>query len=876
MFEPLRAKTSIPPARPKRLERPHLLERVASGVQRALTLVVAPAGFGKTSLLAAWAGAAPLPVAWLSLDAADRAPERFLGYLIHALRGIDPRAGATAAALLRGGATTSGEGVLYALANDLAAIPGEFALVLDDYHAAESPQVAGIVRFLLESRPANFHLLVASRAMPDLNLARLRGRDQVTEIGALDLRFSPLEVRAFLEGVMDLRLDARDLGRLERSTEGWAVGLQLAAIALARRPVAWSAPAGQAQVFEYLAEEVLQRESPQVQEFLVRSSLLERFSAPLCRVLFEQGAPVEELLAYVERANLFLVPLDARGDWYRYHSLFADFLRARMQRTHPEQAPALYRAASLWCRERGALEDAIQYAARAGDFERAADMIEIVYLDLLQRGEQAAISAWLAQLPAEMVQARPRLLLARGWASIIAVQAEQAWDCARGAAALIPPGAQGDRLRGEAGALRILAGIFLGRPADAGEIARAFGLLAGEDAFLHSLLHLNLGLNGVLTGETRRAVEAFDEAVRLATRLEDPLVAIIALTQLGEVRQVRGELALAERAFQSAMRYTRENLGENSVLLGLPYVSYAELLREQNRFEEALRYGEQGVEHCRVWQPMAGMDGYLALARLEAGRRDWPAAERYFEQALQTAEGTSTYLDDTFVQLFRARACLLGRDLARAEQWLQAIREQKGEASYHFREMIALVRARARVLRGEDASAELAALLPGIERRERVTPLIEALLLTVYDRSRAGEADAARRALDRALELGARGGYVRVFADEGAALLALIEGCREALSAPAGYLDSLLEVMRAEAGRTPEPPAAAEALVPLTRRELEVLRLLADGRSNQEIADELVLALTTVKKHVANILGKLGVANRTQAAMEARRLGWLD
>jgi len=880
MLQLLRTKISVPPARPKRIERSRLLERIENGLQRALTLVVAPAGFGKTTLVAAWAQSASVPVAWLSLEVADRAPERLLNYLIHSIQQIEPWAGETALALLQSGRMLPEESVLYSLLNDFAEIPHDFVLILDDYHAADSPEIANIIQFLLEHHPANFHLTITSRTTPDLNLARLRALDQVTEISTADLRFNPEEIRAFLEQVMEVKLTPDELARLNQTTEGWAVGLQLAAIALARQPVDWHIPAGQAHIFEYLAEEVLHRESAQMQDFLMRTALFDRFSAPLCEVLFDSSYPVNELLTCIERSNLFLIPLDASGTWFRYHALFTEFLRQQMTRRYPGQIPSLYQKASLWSEQSGIYDDAIHYATHAGDFERAADLIESTYIDLLQRGEQSALLEWLSDLPPGLVMQRPRLLLAKGWASIIALDADQALACAGHAEALIPAGENGDRLRGETSALRILTGIFQGRVAATDEITEAFVLLSEGDDFLHSVLHFNLGLNGVLLGETRKAVDAFTETIQLTHKLNNPLVTIVAYTQLGETHQARGELALAERAFQQAIRYAQERLGQHTVLLGMPFVSYAELLREQNRFDEALRYAEQGIAYCQIWQPMASMDGYLALARLEAGRRDWQAAIACLEQALQTAERTSTFLDDTFVNIFRVRIYLLQGDLTHATQWMKTYSESElAGMFYTIREMARLVMLRASVLRGEDVTTELTEFLPEIERCERVTPHIEALILQSYVLHNTGRRNEAVESLSQALNMGAQGGYVRIFADEGEALLNLLEHYQDELEVPSVYLNDLLDVMRREAGSAHPyrlQPASVKDMVSLTRRELDVLHLLADGKSNQEIADELVLSLNTVKKHVANILDKLGVANRTQAVMNAKEKGWID
>jgi LuxR family maltose regulon positive regulatory protein len=895
----LRTKISVPPARPRRVERTRLLDRMREGAQRGLTLVIAPAGFGKTTLAAAWAQSAGMPVAWLSLETAERAPERFLSYLIQSLQQLQPHLGQTATAILHSGQAVAPDAVLVSLVNDLSDVPGGLAVVLDDYHAADCPEIGAILQFLLENRPAQVHFILATRSAPSLALARLRALDQVIEIGADDLRFRPDEMRAFLEQVMSVQLTPDELARLDRSTEGWAVGLQLAALAHARQSLDWSTPAGQGHIFDYLAEEVLRREPPHVQDFLLRVALFDRFCIPFCDRLLEEEPRIDQpaagLLAYVERSNLFLIPLDAAGTWFRFHALFSDFLRQQMQQRHPEQLPGLYRAASHWFEQNGLLDDAIHYAVHAGDTGsagRAAGLIGRHYRDMLLRGEQSALLEWLAELPPDLMTRQPQLWLAKGWANIIAMDALEAAECADRAEAAIPADETGASLRGEAESLRILAGIFQGRVIPEDQISRAFILLAEEDRFLHSILHFNLGMMHVLAGETGPALEDLRETLSLSEGLSNPLITIVAWTQTGEQHQLRGELTLAERAFQQGIEYARRTLGERSFLLGMPYVSYAELLREQNRFEEALRYAELGTSYCLLWQPTASLDGSLALARLRAGQGRWAEAFACYDRALEVAAGTDMILDDAFVTVQRVRAHLLHGDLAQAAQWMKTYSPEVdfGQGYHHMHETARLAALRAQVMETSDPgralhlAGELAALAPDMERRERTGPFVESLLLGVYALHAAGRHAEAAAGLKRALKLGAQCGYVRLFADEGTRLLHLLDQYRSKLdSSP--WLDSLLEVMRRETGRpvpTPDRPAPvstgtlpADDLIPLTRRELDILALLAAGRSNQEIATECVLAVNTVKKHVANILGKLGVANRTQAVAVARERRWI-
>jgi LuxR family maltose regulon positive regulatory protein len=857
-------------------------------MSRSLTLVTAPAGFGKTTLVAAWANSGELPVAWLSLQPTDRDPERFLTYLIQSLQGISARIGQTTLALMKGGLS---EGVLFALANDLAEVEGDVALVLDDYHHVDDPKVNEILQFLLENRPETFHLVLTTRTALSIPIARLRALDQVTEIDASDLRFNPSEMEDFLRNSIDLKLTAADLARLDRATEGWAVGLQLAALALARQPADWQFPAGREHIFEYLAEEVLNRETPQVQSFLKITALFDRFCVPLCESVLlpeqvsAQSQDISGLLAYIERANLFLVPLDATGTWFRYHALFTDFLRSRPS---TELTQPLYHKASLWFEQNGLLDDAIHTSMQAGDFERAASLLEIHYRDLLQRGEQKSMLKWISTLPNELVEARPRLWLARGWASLISFDPPQAEICAQKAETLIPADSSGDRLRGEIKSLRILTGIFAGKVTAANEISSAFALSAEQDDFLHSLLHFNLGLDQVLRGNTAQAVDAFTETLRLSQSINNPLVTIIAHVQLGEVRQLRGALGLAERMFKRAIQYAKNALGDHTFLLGMPYVSYAELLREQNRIEQSIRYAEQGIAYCQVWQPLASLDGQITLARISAAQGRWGDAFNRLERALQVAESSVSVLDDSLLAIQLARLYLLQGDLIQAAQIIRLYDLDKFSEGriYHLWEMIQLVLSRAKVLElSADPSLalkvadELARLLVESERRERVTPVIEALILQSYALHAANRHIEVAQSLSRALTLGAQCGYVRIFIDEGEKLLHLLDQSRAQINAPSTYFAEIHALLLRETSRPIAKPTPgqlfADGLSPLTRREFDILELMACGKSNQEIAVECVLALNTVKKHVANILSKMGVANRTQAVLLARKLGWV-
>jgi len=893
VIELLRTKTSVPPSRPKGVRRKRLLERLEEGAQRGLTLVVAPAGFGKTTLVTEWTKAASIPAAWYSLDDSDRVPDRFLTYLIQSVQRHHSQVGQTALAIIQSRGTVGSEAILSSLVNDLSEISTEFAIVFDDYHSIENPEIDAMVQFLLEKRPNQLHLVIISRTMPDLRLGRLRALDQVMEITTDDLRFTSQEMQTFLEQVMSLHLSQDELAYLYQSTEGWAAGLQLAALAHTRQSFDWDSPATQKQIFDYLAEEVLRQEPAHVQDFLLRISLFTRFSIPLCDFLLDEEPPIDhpatELLAHIENANLFLVTLDANRTWFRFHALFADFLRQQLWHRYPDLVPKWYRATSGWFEKNDFLDDAIHYAVHAGDShstKHAAKLIGRHYRDMLLRGEQSALLEYLSELPPGLMTKHPRLWLAKGWANAITMNALEAARCAAQAEASIPDGELEASLRGEIESLRILAGIFQGQVIPEEQISKAFILLAEKDRFLHTILHFNLGMMHVLAGETAQALDDFQETLQLSEGLSNPLLTIFTWTQMGEQYQLRGELALAERAFQKCINYTRQTLGERTFLLGMPYVSYAELLREQNHFEEALRYAEQGITYCLLWQPTASLDGNIALARMRAGQGRWGEAFACFERALEVAEKSDTILDDNFVMVQLVRTHLLRGDLAKARQWMKTYdpEDDFGPGFHRMQEMASLVSLRADFLEAESdpdrasrIADELASLLPEIERRKRISSLIETLILQSYALHSAGQHTEAADSLNRALLQGADCGYVRLFADEGSRLMHLIDQYRTKLATPADWLGTIMEILRGESIRgkgSATTPISAD-LMPLTRRELDVLHLLADGKSNQEIATELVLALNTVKKHVANILGKLGVANRTQAVVVAKEKGWI-
>lgn len=883
----LRTKTTIPATSPRTINRSRLTEYLREGIKRALTIITAPAGFGKTTLAAAWARNQQIRTAWLTLQPQEQQRDLFLSHLIISLQDIEPHIGQTALAMI---SLRSFDGALFALVNDLAEVECDFALILDDYHSADCPETAEVIQFLLENRPSAFHLIIVTRVFPALNLSRLRALDQVIEITTDDLRFTTEEINTFFKENTGLKLPEEDLEKLNHTTEGWAVGIQLAARALSRKPSMWQKFAGRDYLFDYLANEVLLRETIEVQEFLRKSALFDRFCASLCVYAFGKDIQTEQenekykkLITYLHRSNLFLVPLDTTGEWFRYHALFSDFLRGQLPE---EQAVKIVSRASDWFEKNGSIDEAIHYAVQSKDFERAACLLEQAYIDILAKGEQASIEEWTSALPMDVINRHPRLRLAKSWASIISFDTSQAVERLEKVEEVLILDDNHKPLWNEVESLRILIHILSGKMVGAEEILSIIKSLTDQDDFLRGLLYFNLGGSFMFQGETEQAIYAFQEAVLCSQKRNNPLIYILSQAALGENLQLSGKLVQAELLFQEAIHLTKERMGEHSFLLGLLYNNYSDLLRELNRFNEAFHFAEMGISYCMVWQPSASLDSQIVLARLLASQGNWERSFERLELARKATVKRDLILIDSLITIHMIKLMLLQGNFERARhEILGFISENSSPHPLDVLESLnQLVVYRSKTMEHADDASTAGLLIEPIsrlaaeaEKRKRVTHLIEALILVAYAQDSAGQTSACINSLNRALSIGAHSGYIRTFADEGIRLLILLEKRRKQITAPRAYLNKILRILREEAAReAPMGFDAPEGLTSLTRSELEILSLLAEGKSNQEIADVRVLALSTVKKHVANILNKLGVSNRVQAVMLAKRAGWLD
>ena len=611
----LLTKLRIPPARPNRVSRPHLCERLNAGASQKLTLISAPAGFGKTTLLSEWSDQSGLPVAWLSLDAGDNDPARFLSYCVAALQIVHADLGAAALALLGARQRSPIESVLTILINDIATVAQPFALVLDDYHVIENRAIDDALAFLLEHLPSppGLHLIIASRSDPSLPLTRLRARGQLTELRQDDLRFAPDEAAQFFSQVMRLNLSADAVAALSSRTEGWIAGLQLAAVSMqgqdARRIADFiQAFAGSDRyVLDYLVEEVLQRQPDDIQSFLLRTSLLERMSASLCDAVRkdENAPPVtfhpsSAILEQLERNNLFIIPLDHERQWYRYHHLFADLLRKRLQQTHPDLVPILHRRASQWHEHNGQMTASIEHALSALDFERAADLIERAVDATLMRSEVITLLNWIEALPDGVVRARPHLCAAHAGVILLGgrpldMVESRLHDAMRGDT--------DGRVSGDVAAYRALIASLKGDAQLGLDLSRqALERLPADRLFLRSMCASNLGIAYVLRGDIDAAERAFDEVVRISLHTGNVMGAAGALSNLAGVCVVRGQLHKAEDIYQRALKLATDDQGRRLPVAGKVAVGVGRTgahLERSGRGQALSRRGSRSVAPIR-------------------------------------------------------------------------------------------------------------------------------------------------------------------------------------------------------------------------------------------------------------------------------------
>jgi LuxR family transcriptional regulator, maltose regulon positive regulatory protein len=891
MIPLLTTKLFIPPRRPRGsvVDRSRLIDRLNVSVDRRLTLLSAPAGFGKTTLLTEWIPHSPYCVAWLSLDGDDNDPARFWSYVVAALQMLHSDLGNSALISLEAPRSPPIEAVLTSLLNDVAAFPNRFALVLDDYHVIDDPAIHAALTFLLDHAPPQMQLIISTRSDPPLPLARWRARQQLIELRAADLRFSATEAATFLNQVMGLKLSGEEIKALEAHTEGWIAGLQLAALSMQGRDDVGSFirsfTGSHAYIIDYLAEEVVQRQTAEVQTFLFKTSILDRMCGSLCDAIADRSDS-QQLLEQLGHANLFITPLDDRSEWFRYHHLFADMLQARLRRDHPNIVPELHRRASRWYERQRLTPEAINHSIKAADYEQAAALIEQAAPVWLDAGTINILHGWLDSLPEAVVRGRPHLNLTRALVQVYVgdvagfeARLRETEQAVRAANTL--PVSEKHDLLGEIAALQARAAFNRNELIDIDQLRASLASVTEDNFRVRALLVLAIGYAERLNGNLVEAANFYRQAATLTQRQGDETQTINILGFLAELQEMQGRLHEAASTYQQALQLATSSDGQLRLVAGTACIALGKLLREWNDLELAEHYLRQGLEigqHSGV----KGIEFHSALALsmvLQAQGRS-RAADEMIQCAVEFAQQLGLRPMMVRAATVDAQLQLMRGHWLAAAHWAQAnsigVADDLSEALEV--EHCTLARLMIAQHQPDDALSLLNRLLAAAQQAGRLRAVIEILALQALTHYACGDSTEALTTLGHALTLAEPEGYIRTFVDEGEPMRLLIANCRVQLEQHDGHLKSYVDKLLAAfpiARSVSRAPQIGNLIEPLNDHELEVLRLTAEGLSNREIADRLSIVVGTVKWYLNHIYTKLDVHNRTQAVARARELDLL-
>ncbi|MEM7538523.1 MAG: LuxR C-terminal-related transcriptional regulator [Chloroflexota bacterium] len=932
-------KLFIPPVRPALVPRLRIIQKLNAGVAGKLTLICAPAGFGKTTLISDWLQQTDLPVAWLSLDPDDNDPTRFFQYVIAALQTIAPTLGQSVQEMLQSPQPPSHKSLLPTLINDIAARSTKLALVLDDYHVIETQSIHDALAFLLAHLPPQMHIFMTSRTDPPLPLPRLRARGQMTEVRAEELRFTSLETTTFLNEVTGLNLSQENVAALDERTEGWATGLQLAALSMQGVPDVSAFIAAftgdDAYIVDYLLEEVLDQQPEKTRAFLLQTSILDRMTGALCDAV-TGGDDGQAMLETLRQANLFVVSLDHKRQWYRYHHLFADLLRTRLRQEMADQVPLIYQQASEWCEATELIEEAVHYALMSADFVLAAALIARHIEAITWQGKYTMTLSWLDALPEEMVRAHPRLSLTRAWllfgffndsAAVIEpwLQNIEVILSGKGASstsnpALLAEDTSEKRFEidprfeidgGEAQKIRtnvdILRANLARRRGDATQ-AIAFGQQALEHAPADlktrvEILYLLAAIYDSI-GNMGAASQTYAESIALNRTGGNDYITLLITAHLIEALWVQGQLHRAQGRFQGLSQVQALRQGPAA---GMAYISIGEVRREWNDLDGAATDLQTGIDLCRPFETWAvvTLKGIISLAWIKQAQGDTEGVLALFQEMDALAVGKPMPYPTARIAAAQAHLWLVMGNVPAATYWAKSNGLHVDDELSYLVERDYLVFAR--LLMGqskpEEALVLLERLLQEAEVGARGARVIEIKILQALAHQTQGERSQAVATLAEAITLAEPEGFVRVFIDEGVAMVTLLNHAASQGVAPI-YIAKLLAASNSDglkgalplqrvgekkptvplaptiAANMPATPKFMEPFTkplaePLTKRELQTLRFLATELSPTEIAGEMVVSVSTVRSYTKYIYSKLNVHSRVEAVHRAKELGLL-
>jgi LuxR family maltose regulon positive regulatory protein len=888
----LRTKLFIPPIRSNRVPRPRLMEQVNRGLDKAIILVSAPAGYGKTTLVSSWLRETGIPSAWLSLDEGDNDPIQFLQYFITALHQIVPAIQMDLLGILQGMQPAPFEALINIIINEIVEQAAPLILVLDDFHTLQAQPVLDICTYLIEHIPPQLHLALLTRTDPPLPLSRLRALNQLVDLRAEQLRFTQEEIAYFLNNMMRLDLSSEDIAAMEARTEGWIASLQLAAYTMqggedVHRFIS-AFTGSNTYIMDYLIEEVFSRQTERVGIFLMQTSILDRMCGPLCNAVAGQDpldtSDGQVMLETLAQRNLFLFPLDDKRQWYRYHHLFADVLNRRLEQFYPQQAPGLHQRASQWFEQNGFIYDAIHHALKCGEQERAALLVAQNGCDLLMRGEVVNLLGWIKPVEA-FSQAFPWIAIQKGWALALTGQLDQAeasLQTVERILASMGPSDEVGTMSGMVYAARAYRANMQGRPREAANFARrALSCLPMNNDFscsLGSVATSILGDASWMSGTLLDARRAYTEAVQISQAASNLHMFIIANSHLADVLMELGQLHQAARMYIETIQAATLPEGQISPLAERDYAGLGLAYYELNRLDDSAENVRQCLELSQRWGSIEYLAiGDVMMARLYHVQGNTKKAQETLNAAEQLVNGYaitpwhSVWIKSAVARLWIAEGnSQRAFDLAKNSGITSDDLTRVGEIPYHL-EPLYLILVRFYLIRGDNDLA-LALSEPLGQRlvdAGRVRMVIENLLLQSLAYQGKKDIDQALTVLGKALALAQPEGYIRVFLDEGEPMKKLLFQAKSHRIG-SGFASDLLAAWGGASAA--EKPSAQPLIEPLTLRELEVLMLIEAGLSNQGIADKLVISMPTVKRHISNIYTKLGAESRTQAVSIGREL----
>lgn len=939
----------MPTPRSNLVFRPRLIEQLNRGLEQdcRLTLISAPAGFGKTTLITDWRYRIPESkgsnsvcqnprFGWLSLDESDNDPVQFLIYLLAAIQRIIPNIGDTALASLRSPQPPSMEAILTPIINEITANAEAesltsccYMLVLDDYHVIQAQAVHDTLRFFLDHLPRPLHLAICGRADLPFSLSRLRAGNMVTELRSADLRFTLEETGEFLNKIMGLDLSLSDLVSLGDRTEGWIAGLQLAALSMqglddqGRQNFVSDFAGSNRYIVDYLLDEVLARRPVGTKDFLLQTSILVRMSGPLCDAVLGLGnedprivaqedrslAPSlrsQLVLKQLEEAHLFIVPLDEKRQWYRYHHLFGDLLSIRLKQTYPERLSILHRRASSWYELHGYWDEAIHHALAAGDMETAARLVEQNAMETFVQSELARLMRWISALPDDLVRVRPWLNVYQAWALRLtgapygevesrlqnAEEALQRYTELSGqdnqAPEAIPSEAEVQHLMGHIYAIRAYQALYSEKLDLVKELSHQALDNLPQDSFMRSTVILAIGWAERFSGDLAAASQAFIEARDISLKFGNIFIGVSTICRLAYTQMLAGQLQQAAESCQEAIQMATLDDGRRLPVAGYALVYLGAIYREWNELETAAGYLIEGIDLCaQVGYYMDQIVGQNNLARLRMAQGEFRDAQNNCDSATQLSQKMKGYLyarrwaEDCQVRIWLAQCDKDPDCLSKASGWANQSGLGIDDELDFLHELAHIILARVLVAQGRavpgaphlaDAQQLLNRLLEKAEPASWLGKVLEILLLQALAFQAQGQIEEALRKLERALLLAKPEGFTRIFLDEGQPMARLLYQAAAHGIAP-GYTGQLLAAFPTE---DPVEIRSVEMVDPLSQREMEVLMLIASGASNAEIAQELYITVGTTKNHVKNIYSKLNVHSRAQAIVRSRKLGLIS